>query len=98
MGCNHPDIDACNILLASVVKYSTNLAYVMESHIKTQFENWHKETGIAKPSIFSGLPANHILSIPGCFPTDLMHLISLNLTDLLLGLWHGTIDCDPDDN
>lgn len=27
-----------------------------------------------------------------------MHLIALNLTDLLLGLWRGTIDCDPDDD
>ena len=98
VGCNHPDIDACNIPSASVVEYSTNLAYVMESRNKTQFENRRKETGIAKPSIFSGLPANRILPIPGCFPADLMHLISLNLTDLLLGLWRGTIDCDAGDN
>ena len=30
-----------------------------------------------------------------CFGADLMHLISLNLTDLLLGLWQGTIQHDP---
>ena len=87
VGCNHPDIDACNIPPASVVEHSTNLAYVMESRNKTQFENRCKETGIAKLSIFSGLPTNHILPIPGCFLADLMHLICLNLTDLLLGLW-----------
>ena len=27
-----------------------------------------------------------------------MHLISLNIPDLMLGLWHGTIDCDLSDN
>jgi hypothetical protein len=27
-----------------------------------------------------------------------MHLISLNLPDLLFGLWRGTIDCDKDDS
>ncbi|KAA1473446.1 hypothetical protein DENSPDRAFT_779875 [Dentipellis sp. KUC8613] len=27
-----------------------------------------------------------------------MHLASLNLTDLLLGLWRGVIDCDPKDD
>jgi len=27
-----------------------------------------------------------------------MHLISLNIPDLLLGLWRGTIECDPTDS
>ncbi|KAF8256448.1 hypothetical protein EI94DRAFT_1775290 [Lactarius quietus] len=27
-----------------------------------------------------------------------MHIISINLPDLLLGLWHGTIDCDKKDS
>jgi hypothetical protein len=27
-----------------------------------------------------------------------MHLVSLNLPDLLLGLWQGTLDCDKTDN
>ena len=27
-----------------------------------------------------------------------MHLISLNIPDLLLGLWCGTIECDPTDS
>ena len=79
-GCNHPNISAHNISSASVVEYSTNLTYVMESCNKTQFENWHKEMGISKLTIFSGLPANRILPIPGCFPTDpctSFHSISL---------------------
>jgi hypothetical protein len=39
-----------------------------------------------------------MLGIPGCFPADLMHLISLNLTDLLIKLWRGTMDCKPSDD
>jgi hypothetical protein len=27
-----------------------------------------------------------------------MHLLSLNIPDLLIGLWRGTIDCDKKDN
>ncbi|KAH9846588.1 hypothetical protein C2E23DRAFT_948968 [Lenzites betulinus] len=45
------------------------------------------DTGVAKPSIFSA-----------CFGTDLMHLITLNLTDLITSLLRGTIVCDPTDD
>ncbi|KAG1777804.1 hypothetical protein EV702DRAFT_1197011 [Suillus placidus] len=27
-----------------------------------------------------------------------MHLLSLNIPDLLINLWHGTFECDPDDD
>jgi hypothetical protein len=97
-GCDHPDIDVRNIPPTSVDEYSNNLAHVMHSRNETQFKTRRKETGIAKPSLFSGLPANRVLPIPGCFPADLMHLVSLNLTDLLLCLWRGTLDCDPGDS
>ena len=50
------------------------------------------------PTILSGLPPNHILSIPSCFPADLMHLVSLSIPDLLMNLWHGTVQCGPGDN
>ena len=39
-----------------------------------------------------------MLGIPGCFPANLMHLISLNLTNLLIKLWRGTMDCEPSDD
>jgi hypothetical protein len=98
VGCNHGDLDVRNIPPTSIDEYSQNLAYVMHSSNDANFKVRRKETGIAKPSLFSGLPTNRILPIPGCFPADLMHLVSLNLTDLLLSLWRGSIDCDPADS
>ena len=96
--CNHGDIDIRNIAPTSTGEYLENLTYVMQSPNDTQYKTRRKQTGISKPSLFSGLPVNRHLPIPGCFPADLMHLISLNLTDLLISLWRGTIDCDPRDN
>lgn len=97
-GCDHADVSARHIPPMSAAEYDQNLAYVMASPNETQFKKRRKATGISKPSLFSGLPSNRILGIPGCFLTDLMHLVSLNLTDLLLGLWRGTIDCNPTDD
>jgi len=97
-GCDHPDIDVQHLPPASSQEYQQNLAFVMASPNDTRYKQRRKDTGISKPSLFSGLVANRMLSTPGCFPADLMHLVSLNLTDLILSLWRGTIDCDPHDN
>ena len=70
----------------------------MQSPNDTQYKTWCRLTVISKPSLFSGLFVNQHLPIPVCFPADLMHFISHNLTDLLINLWHGTINCDPHDN
>ncbi|THH07169.1 hypothetical protein EW146_g9401 [Bondarzewia mesenterica] len=77
-------------------RYQSNLAYVIASPNQTQYKARRLTTGICKPTIFSGLPRT--LGIPRMFPTDLMHLMSLNLTDILLGLWRGMVDCDSHDN
>lgn len=97
-GCDHSDIDIHKIPLSSSAEYTQNLAYLQGATNETNFKERRKETGISKPSIFSGLPPKRMLEIPGCFPADLMHLISLNLTDLLIKLWRGTMDCDPTDD
>ena len=47
---------------------------------------------------FLGLDQHHSSGIPGCFAIDHMHVISINLPNLLLGLWHGTIDCDRNES
>ncbi|KAF9472692.1 hypothetical protein BDN70DRAFT_909069 [Pholiota conissans] len=57
-----------------------------------------RQTGITKPSIFSGFPHHRTIEVPACFVGDLMHLVALNLTDLLVNLWCGKLDCDPKDN
>ena len=39
-----------------------------------------------------------MLHVPLCFSVDLMHLLFLNIGNLLLPLWRGTIRCDPTDD
>ncbi|KAF8897774.1 hypothetical protein BD779DRAFT_1667695 [Infundibulicybe gibba] len=98
LGCNHNDYDIHALPTTSTTEYWNNLAYVELSPNDTQYKERRRNTGISKPSIFSGLSATGRLPLPGCFVADLMHLISLNLTDLLLSLWRGTLDCNaPDD-
>jgi len=97
-GCDHGDIDPAHIAACSPELYFSNLRHVMLSSNVTQYKKRRLETGIVKPSIFMGLKSGSILDIPGCFGSDIMHLVALNLPDLLLGLWRGTIDCDKTDN
>ncbi|KAA1466965.1 hypothetical protein DENSPDRAFT_766810, partial [Dentipellis sp. KUC8613] len=103
-GCDHDDTASIasfyyyHEISDNMCRYLRNLQVVRSSRNQAEFRRNRLETGICKPSIFSGLPSSHRLPIPACFPPDLMHLASLNLTDLLLGLWRGVIDCDPDDD
>jgi hypothetical protein len=97
-GCDHADVDIQAISGGSSTEYLTSLKYLLGSKNDTDYKKRRRETGISKPSLFSGLPSTRMLSIPGCFPADLMHLVSLNLTDLFLALWRGTLDCDPSDS
>ena len=60
-----------------------------------QYNKYCLQTGLCKPTLFSGLI---ILGVPGIFTMDLMHLSVLNDPDLLLGLWQGTIKCYPPDD
>jgi hypothetical protein len=97
-GCSHADIDPFTIGSRTFENYETNLKYLIESPNDTQYKKRRLETGIVKPGIFLGLPNRHILTIPRCFGYDIMHLVSLNIPDLLISLWRGTIDCDKDDD
>ncbi|EIM84538.1 uncharacterized protein STEHIDRAFT_159206 [Stereum hirsutum FP-91666 SS1] len=49
-------------------------------------------------TLLNGLDPKRVLGIPGCFTADLMHLAALNLPDLLISLWRGTIGCDETDS
>ena len=97
-GCDHDDVDPYAIATTNVETYHTNLCYLMASPNDNQYKTRCLETGIAKPSILLGLPKRGLLSIPGCFPTDIMHLVSLNIPDILISLWRGMIDCDKNDS
>ncbi|OBZ74554.1 hypothetical protein A0H81_05359 [Grifola frondosa] len=100
-GSNHDDINIYDIqpesLKESSQRYESNLKYLCES-TNRNYKLRRLETGICKPSIFSGLDSRYHLSIPAIFPADLMHLASFNITDLMVSLWCGTMPCDKNDD
>jgi hypothetical protein len=97
-GSDHPDIDVYQLPVYSVQDYEQKLEYVVQSRSETQYKKRRLETGISKPSIFMGLNPKHRLDIPGCFGSDIMHLGSLNIPDLLINLWRGAFECDRNDD
>jgi hypothetical protein len=98
-GCTHPDVDLRGVSkITSAKEYWKNLIFLLLSPNESQYRKRRLETGISKPSIFLGLPANHTLGVPTCFGSDIMHLLSLNIPDLLIPLWRGTFECDSNDH
>ncbi|KAJ6488573.1 hypothetical protein C8R47DRAFT_484938 [Mycena vitilis] len=102
-GCDHDDVDLGELLDSfgseeAAERYHANLKFVSESKNQTQYKERRLETGICKPTIFSGLPRNHRLGVPDCFAMDAMHAPCLNLPDLMIPLWRGTFDCDKTDD
>ena len=93
---SHPDIPIDSLTGGDERRYACNLRHLKNAPNKTQYEARRKETGICKPSIFSGLP--RALPVPRCFSLDIMHHPALNMPELLLGLWRATFDCDKDDD
>ena len=61
---------------------------------ETQHKKCRLETGVPKPSISLGLQPKKIPGALACFGSDAMHLGALNLPDLLVNLWRGTLGCD----
>ncbi|KAG2755621.1 hypothetical protein P692DRAFT_20869003 [Suillus brevipes Sb2] len=98
LDCDHPDIDVDEIKGASPEIYWNNLIYVLQSSNDAQYRQQRLETGISKPTIFLGFSSKQTLGVPKCFGSDIMHLLSLNIPDLLINLWRGTFECDPDDD
>ncbi len=100
-GCDHGDVDIQKLSISDEpthVRYEENLAFLLESPNITQFKRRRLDTGIAKPSIFQGFASNCRLKIPVCFPIDLMHLVALNVPDLMLSLYTGKLACSRSDN
>ena len=81
----HPDIDVNTLPIPDPDNYKTDLFDVLSSGSQREYERQQFNTGISKPSIFSQIP--RILSLPTCFPGDLMHQPLINLATLLLDLW-----------
>ncbi len=97
--CGHPDYNFCAKPTGpSPEIYVANLASVVASRDQAGYERNQKSTGIGKPSILSGLHPKLTVPIPKCFTIDLLHLLFLNLGDLLISLWRGQLQCDPTDS
>src|SRR6266581_6257523 len=94
----HADIDIRSLPIASSDIYNTNLRYLVTAPSEAQYRAWRLATGISKPSIFSGVDPLATLGLPRSAGSDIMHLAALNISDLMISLWRGTMDCTkPDD-
>ncbi|KAJ2911365.1 hypothetical protein MD484_g9049, partial [Candolleomyces efflorescens] len=101
-GSSHPDIDLLNHLHhhqtpgSTQIQYERRLEIVLAAENQSQYLRARRDTGVAKPSIFSGM---HVYPpMPAMFPSDVMHLLGLNIPSNLLDIFRGTISCELDDN
>lgn len=94
--CDQADIDANTVHRSSINTYHEDVVYLIQAQPGADYRERRKITGLVKPCILSGLPRT--VPPPMCFPGDLMHVGSLNITELFLQIWRGTIDCDPTDD
>ena len=97
-GCDHNDVlfsDLRRYQQDVSTRYRDNLRKLLVAENPTRFKDRRLETGLCKQTIFSGLHSG--LGIPNMFPLDIMHLVNLNIADLLLGLWRGTTKVYPPD-
>jgi hypothetical protein len=98
--CAHSDIDPADVADWDVSDedYLANLSELLLARTQTAYKAIRLKTGLVKPSIFLGFPASHTLGIPGIFTIDMMHLPALNIPDLMLKLWRGTLEHSPGDD
>jgi hypothetical protein len=97
-GCSHDDVtfkDLQTFRQSISATYERNLRLLLSARNLAQYNKYRLQTGLCKPTLFSGVIT---LGVPGIFTMDLMHLSVLNDPDLLLGLWRGTIKCYPPDD
>ncbi|KDQ10948.1 hypothetical protein BOTBODRAFT_115068 [Botryobasidium botryosum FD-172 SS1] len=97
-GCIHPDIDILRIPPVSADDYDKSVKLLLASRTRREYEERRRDTGISKPSIFSGLHPRHTTRVPRVFSLDNMHLPALNIPDLLMLLWRGLIECHQGDD
>ncbi|KIM58425.1 hypothetical protein SCLCIDRAFT_28084 [Scleroderma citrinum Foug A] len=96
-GSDHPDIDVFRLPLSGSGDYAHNLKCLVSSLSQQQWDLHKMETGITKLPLILGLERSQSLRVPLCMTTDLMHLTG-NLSDLLISLWHSTMECSHMDD
>jgi hypothetical protein len=99
-GCAHDDVDPLDISEweASEEAYLHNVAQILQAQTQRQYERARLATGLVRPSLFLGLPADKMVHIPAVFCLDFMHFPALNAPDLLIPLFRGTLDRDRRDD
>ena len=96
-GSDHPDINVFQLPLGGSGDYANNLMQVISAPSQQQWEICRTETSVTKPPLILGLKPSRSLEVPLCMTTDLMHLAG-NLSDLLISLWHGNMECGRTDD
>ncbi|KAJ3924905.1 MAG: hypothetical protein NXY57DRAFT_1033246, partial [Lentinula lateritia] len=96
-GCDFDDVNPAVVLAMDPQRYQQDLQLIMASRTAADYSENCRETGIKVPSIFLGLHPHTYLGLPNMFPGDIMHLI-LNLADILIPLWRGSLHCDQSDD
>ncbi|KAI0077274.1 hypothetical protein K474DRAFT_1684384 [Panus rudis PR-1116 ss-1] len=99
-GCDHDNINYRDSkqFCPDPARYQANLRRVEQSPNQTQYRLCRLATGIVRPLLFNGLSPRKFLGIPNCFVIDLMHLVAINIPEHLIGLWRGSLYCEPTDD
>ncbi|KAG2337321.1 hypothetical protein BDR05DRAFT_1005135 [Suillus weaverae] len=93
VGCTHEDIDVHDLTSGTSALYVRNLRTLMASQNQAQYEQNCLMTRIVRPSILLGLDVDHILGVPECFSSEIMHFSGANMVSLFTDLWCGVADC-----
>ncbi|KAF8836720.1 hypothetical protein BDN67DRAFT_877344, partial [Paxillus ammoniavirescens] len=91
---DHNDINVLHLPPGGSAGYKANLRHIVSAPGNHQQELHMTETRITKLPLILGLACSRSLGIPLCMTTDIMHLAN-NLSDLLISLWRGTLQCYP---
>ncbi|KAG2340482.1 hypothetical protein BDR05DRAFT_977324 [Suillus weaverae] len=95
---NQPDILIHELPTAGSFNYECKMERIIHCKSMAEYELARLETGISKPSIFCGFDPDHILLVPLCFGSDIMHVAAINTGDLLIPLWRGTFRAESTDD
>ena len=97
-GCDHNDVNVDDTKGPCEEAYRTKLIDLSMSRGATDYNYQRKITGISRPSLISGLSPQLRLPITSTFAGGCMHMPTLNLGDLFLGLWRGSLKCESTDD
>ena len=94
---DHPDINVFERPLGGFSDYGENLEMIVSVLNQTQWDKMKTKTSLTKPPLILGLDPKCSLGVPISITTDTIHLAG-NLSDLLITLWHGTINVGTNDD